>query len=265
MAPLIPEITVMEIPKNLQQLPKPKTDIRVPSWRPVEYHLTVSNRHGCDIKVNQLEEDMSDLAFERRHEKAEEEEQELWEKWTAMRQEEGKAEGGRSKSSQWREVALTLTPRLRSQRITSTASSTPGRLSPTTMARVQEICIAPIILPQTPISMTLQTATPDPKKPRLSAGPWNEMRNRMEQELNLPIMTAESEPNLRRVRNEIRRSSNSSSQQQRPSKENVGEEDEQRRSRRQERRISSSTSSSRVLKDSNVASVKAQLSRCVLL
>ena len=94
---IIPHITVIEIPENLQSK-KPKSEIQIPSWR------QVSLRGLNGIKREELEEDLSDSAFERRHQKAEEEEQMLWEKWTEMREAEGKAEGGRSKSSRWREV-----------------------------------------------------------------------------------------------------------------------------------------------------------------
>ena len=104
---------------------------------------------GEMVKKAEVEEDMSDLVFEKRHEKAEEEEQNLWEKWTIIREEEGKTGGGRSKSSGWRDVQLVDSPRKRTSRITSaqsTASSTPGRMSPVTMSKVQNICVEPVIV-----------------------------------------------------------------------------------------------------------------------
>ena len=244
---IIPHITVVEIPENLQSK-KPKSEIQIPSWR------QVSLRGLNGIKREELEEDLSDSAFERRHQKAEEEEQMLWEKWTEMREAEGKAEGGRSKSSRWREVEQhILTPRLRSQRLSSMlseASSTPGRLSPTTMSMVHEICVEPVVLP----SPRPALATPKAQ---------GEKKKRPEQRTLMSVLNEvikEEDQNLRRVRGEIRRASASSLQQ--AAKENMGKgESLQEEGKIQESRTSSSTSGSRVLKDSNLVLAKAQLSR----
>ena len=244
---IIPHITVVEIPENLQSK-KPKSEIQIPSWR------QVSLRGLNGIKREELEEDLSDSAFERRHQKAEEEEQMLWEKWTEMREAEGKAEGGRSKSSRWREVEQhILTPRLRSQRLSSMlseASSTPGRLSPTTMSMVQEICVEPVVLP---------SPRPAPATPKAQG----EKKKRPEQRTLMSVLNEvikEEDQNLRRVRGEIRRASASSLQQ--AAKENMGKgESLQEEGKIQESRTSSSTSGSRVLKDSNLVLAKAQLSR----
>ena len=244
---IIPQITVIEIPENLQSK-KQKSEIQIPSWR------QVSLRGLNGIKREELEEDLSDSAFERRHQKAEEEEQMLWEKWTEMREAEGKAEGGRSKSSRWRDVEQhILTPRLRSQRLSSLlsdASSTPGRLSPTTMSMVQEICVEPVVLP---------SPRPAPASPK-SQG---EKKKRPEQRTLMTVLNEvikEEDQNLRRVRGEIRRASGSNLQQ--AAKENLGKGDSlQDQGRSQESRTSSSTSGSRVLKDSNLVLAKAQLSR----
>ena len=244
---IIPQITVIEIPENLQSK-KQKSEIQIPSWR------QVSLRGLNGIKREELEEDLSDSAFERRHQKAEEEEQMLWEKWTEMREAEGKAEGGRSKSSRWRDVEQhILTPRLRSQRLSSLlsdASSTPGRLSPTTMSMVQEICVEPVVLP---------SPRPAPASPK-SQG---EKKKRPEQRTLMTVLNEvikEEDQNLRRVRGEIRRASGSNLQQ--ATKENLGKGDSlQDQGRSQESRTSSSTSGSRVLKDSNLVLAKAQLSR----
>ena len=244
---IIPQITVIEIPENLQSK-KQKSEIQIPSWR------QVSLRGLNGIKREELEEDLSDSAFERRHQKAEEEEQMLWEKWTEMREAEGKAEGGRSKSSRWRDVEQhILTPRLRSQRLSSLlsdASSTPGRLSPTTMSMVQEICVEPVVLP---------SPRPAPATPK-SQG---EKKKRPEQRTLMTVLNEvikEEDQNLRRVRGEIRRASGSNLQQ--AAKENLGKGDSlQDQGRSQESRTSSSTSGSRVLKDSNLVLAKAQLSR----
>lgn len=251
---VLPQITIVNIPENLQK-PEPKEEIQIPSWRPAN-----SWRHLEPVKKHDVEEDLSDAAFENRHAKAEEEEEMLWEKWTEMREEQGKETGGRSKSSRWREVELSTdlsTPRLRSQRVCSvlsTASSTPGRLSPTTMFRVQEICVEPVNLP------------PSPTFPSRSASPGGikKKRLRTETELLLPLANGitEEEPSLRRVRSEIRRSSNSSAQQQ-SVKENVGEDEEHRRGRRHDSRISSSSTTNRVLKDSNLVQIKPVHSRSV--
>ena len=244
---IIPHITVVEIPENLQSK-KPKSEIQIPSWR------QVSLRGLNGIKREELEEDLSDSAFERRHQKAEEEEQMLWEKWTEMREAEGKAEGGRSKSSRWREVEQhILTPRLRSQRLSSMlseASSTPGRLSPTTMSMVHEICVEPVVLP---------SPRPAPATPKAQG----EKKKRPEQRTLMSVLNEvikEEDQNLRRVRGEIRRASASSLQQ--AAKENIGKgENLQEEGKIQESRTSSSTSGSRVLKDSNLVLAKAQLSR----
>ena len=240
---IIPQITVIEIPENLQSK-KPKSEIQIPSWR------QVSLRGLNGIRREELEEDLSDSAFERRHQKAEEEEQMLWEKWTEMREAEGKAEGGRSKSSRWREVEQhILTPRLRSQRLSSffsEASSTPGRLSPTTMSMVQEICVEPVVLPS-----PAPAATPKPQQGEKKKRP--EQRRTLMSVLNEVIK--EEDQNVRRVRGEIRRASASSQQQ--AAKENMGKgENLEGKSR-----TSSSASGSRVLKDSNLVLAKAQLSR----
>ena len=244
---IIPQITVIEIPENLQSK-KQKSEIQIPSWR------QVSLRGLNGIKREELEEDLSDSAFERRHQKAEEEEQMLWEKWTEMREAEGKAEGGRSKSSRWRDVEQhILTPRLRSQRLSSLlsdASSTPGRLSPTTMSMVQEICVEPVVLP---------SPRPAPATPKSQS----EKKKRPEQRTLVTVLNEvikEEDQNLRRVRGEIRRASGSNLQQ--AAKENLGKGDSlQDQGRSQESRTSSSTSGSRVLKDSNLVLAKAQLSR----
>ena len=242
---IIPHITVVEIPENLQSK-KPKSEIQIPSWR------QVSLRGLNGIRREELEEDLSDSAFERRHQKAEEEEQMLWEKWTEMREAEGKAEGGRSKSSRWREVEQhILTPRLRSQRLSSMlseASSTPGRLSPTTMSMVHEICVEPVVLP---------SPRPAPATPKAQG----EKKKRPEQRTLMSVLNEvikEEDQNLRRVRGEIRRASASSLQQ--AAKENMGKRQSlQEEGKIQESRTSSS--GSRVLKDSNLVLAKAQLSR----
>ena len=247
---IIPHITVIEIPENLQPK-KQKSEIQIPSWR------QVSLRGLNGIKREELEEDLSDSAFEKRHQKAEEEEQMLWEKWTEMREAEGKAEGGRSKSSRWRDVEQHIfTPRLRSQRLSSLlsdASSTPGRLSPTTMSMVQEICVEPVVLP-----------SPKPASPTTPKS-QGEKKRRPEQRTLMSVLNEvikEEDQNLRRVRGEIRRASASSLQQ--AAKENMGKGDsslQEQKGRGQESRTSSSTSGSRVLKDSNLVLAKAQLSR----
>ena len=103
-------------------------------------------------RKEKLDEDLSDEAFIRRHEAAELEGVELWDRWKAIRAEEGKKITGRSTSSGWREADLGAdAPRLRSQRIGS--CPTPGRLSPSSMEKVKEICV----LPSTPTSVTVQT------------------------------------------------------------------------------------------------------------
>jgi len=136
------EITEVHFENNLS---KPKPEIQLPSWRRIV--SPYKSRMGSDSSNDDEDiEDMSDEVFVTRHKKAEEEEQELWEKWQAKRLEDGKAISGRSKSSGWREPDLGLnTPRLRSQRVSSMKSecSTPGRLSPATVERVKEICVEP--------------------------------------------------------------------------------------------------------------------------
>eukprot|EP00091_Calanus_sinicus_P017123 TRINITY_DN36946_c0_g1_i1.p1 TRINITY_DN36946_c0_g1~~TRINITY_DN36946_c0_g1_i1.p1 ORF type:complete len:204 (+),score=9.52 TRINITY_DN36946_c0_g1_i1:285-896(+) len=135
------EINEMHFEENLR---KPKSEIQLPGWRRIE--SPYKSRMGVDSSNNEDMEDMSDTVFVTRHAKAEEEEQQLWEKWQAKRLEDGKAITGRSKSSGWREADLDLnTPRLRSQRVSSIRSecSTPGRLSPATVERVKEICVEP--------------------------------------------------------------------------------------------------------------------------
>merc|ERR1712013_309797 len=130
----------------------------------------------------------------------------------------------------------------------SEASSTPGRLSPTTMSLVQEICVEPVVLPPTPV----------PATPKIQG----EKRKRPEQKLLTSVLnevTKEEDENKKRVRGEIRRSS-ASNQQQQATKENMGNVEEEGKS--QESRTSSSTvSGMRVLKDSNLVLAKAQLSR----
>ena len=91
---------MIELPENLQPK-KQKSEIQIPSWR------QVSLRGLNGIRPEDLEEDLSDEAFERRHRKAEEEEQMLWEKWTEMREAEGKEEGGRVATRGNKSVAST--------------------------------------------------------------------------------------------------------------------------------------------------------------
>ena len=106
-------------------------------------------------RKEKCQEDLSDEAFIRRHEAAELEEVELWDRWKCLREEEGRGVtgSGRSTSSGWREADLGLdAPRLRSQRVGSSGS--PGRLSPSSMEKVKEICV----LASTPVSVqTVQT------------------------------------------------------------------------------------------------------------
>ena len=113
---------------------KPKVDLFLPSWRVVEIPRFKKSKAG---KKEKPEEDTSDEAFNRRHSAAEEAEQKLWDHWRSVREKE-----------YGRDV---VTPRLRSERITS--CSTPGRLSPTSMDKVREICV----LPSTPTRVTVQT------------------------------------------------------------------------------------------------------------
>merc|ERR1712181_36806 len=164
----------------------------------------------------------------------------------------------------WRDVEHHIfTPRLRSQRLSSLlseASSTPGRLSPTTMSMVHEICIEPVILPSpTPAPSFSTPKSQDDRKKR-----------RPEQRTLMSVLNEvikEEDQNLRRVRGEIRRSSASSQQQ--AAKENMGKGDNsslEEQKGQGESRTSSSTSGStsagsRVLKDSNLVLAKAQLSR----
>ena len=141
------EITLHEV----NFVKKPKQEISLPSWRRVD---VARRRPG---KTWDLEEDLSDEAFIRRHEAAEAEEQILWDKWRVMREEQGKRVTGRSTLGGWRTSDLGVgAPRLRSQRLDSArseASSTPGRLSPASMDRVKEICV----LSQTPTKVTVHS------------------------------------------------------------------------------------------------------------
>merc|ERR1712192_243326 len=97
----------------------------------------------------------------------------------------------------WRDVEHHIfTPRLRSQRLSSLlseASSTPGRLSPTTMSMVHEICIEPVILPSPPPAPPASTPkSQDEKKKR-----------RPEQRTLMSVLNEvikEEDQNLRRVR-----------------------------------------------------------------
>ena len=124
---------------------KAKVELLVPGWRVVEVPKSTNRREKSD-------EDLSDEAFIRRHEAAEMEEVQLWDRWKALREDEGRKITGRSTCSGWREADLGLdAPRLRSQRVGS--CPTPGRLSPTSMEKVKEICV----LPSTPTTVTVQT------------------------------------------------------------------------------------------------------------
>ena len=113
---------------------KPKVDLFLPSWRVVEIPRFKNSKAR---KKEKPEEDTSDEAFNRRHSAAEEAEQKLWDHWRSVREKED----GRD----------VVTPRLRSERVAS--CSTPGRLSPTSMDKVREICV----LPSTPTRVTVQT------------------------------------------------------------------------------------------------------------
>merc|ERR1712192_346985 len=82
----------------------------------------------------------------------------------------------------WRDVEHHIfTPRLRSQRLSSLlseASSTPGRLSPTTMSMVHEICIEPVILPSpTPAPPASTPKSQDEKKKGRPEPSESERRN----------------------------------------------------------------------------------------
>ena len=129
-----PEIELREV----NFIKKPKVEISLPSWR--KFIIPKMKYDDDDI-----EEDLSDEAFIKRHEEAEAEEQVLWDRWRKIREDEGKKIGGRSVHSGWRQPDLDpRAPRLRSQRLSSArsdASSTPGRLSPSTMEKIKEICI----------------------------------------------------------------------------------------------------------------------------
>lgn len=131
---------------------KPKKEIFLPSWRRIDVPRLKSGK-----RREELQEDLSDEAFIRRHEAAEAEEQLLWDKWRRMREEQGKRVTGRSTLGGWRMPDLEAgAPRLRSQRLSSArseASSTPGRMSPASMDRVTEICV----LSKTPTKVTLKT------------------------------------------------------------------------------------------------------------
>ena len=118
---------------------KPKVDLSLPSWRVVQVKKSQSRQKEAP------KEDLSDEAFIRRHSLAEREEQELWDRWRSLRQEEGCAVGRREGD------LGPDAPRLRSQRVAS--CGTPGRLSPTSMDRVREICV----LPSTPTCVTVKT------------------------------------------------------------------------------------------------------------
>ena len=122
---------------------KPKVELLLPGWRVVEVAKLNSRKE-------KLDEDLSDEAFIRRHEAAEMEEVELWDRWKAIREDEGRKITGRSTSSGWREADLGPgAPRLRSERVGSCPS--PGRLSPSSLEKVKEICV----LPSTPTSVTV--------------------------------------------------------------------------------------------------------------
>ena len=79
--------------------------------------------------------------YSARHQKAEEEEQRLWDKWQTLRTEAGKQLRGRSKSRDWREVKLPA--RLRTGRVSSLQSedSFSGRLSPRS-GNLEEIIVS---------------------------------------------------------------------------------------------------------------------------
>eukprot|EP00088_Acartia_fossae_P029141 TRINITY_DN2997_c0_g1_i5.p1 TRINITY_DN2997_c0_g1~~TRINITY_DN2997_c0_g1_i5.p1 ORF type:complete len:678 (+),score=128.97 TRINITY_DN2997_c0_g1_i5:98-2131(+) len=84
-----------------QQARKPRVQIQIPSWRRVE------TGRCMDWKALPGEiENLSDEAYLERHEKAEEEEQILWESWQTLRKSIGKSCRGRSKSRRWREVNI---------------------------------------------------------------------------------------------------------------------------------------------------------------
>ena len=154
-----PDITFREI----NFVKKPKLDIFLPSWRAVELPTKLKK-----VRKEEVEEDLSDETFIRRHEEAEAEEVVLWDRWRKMREKEGKKIRGRSTLSGWRTPDLGQgAPRLRSQRVASTASSassssTGGRLSPDTVAGITGICV----LAATPTKLSLHTPdTPPSSQP----------------------------------------------------------------------------------------------------
>ena len=116
---------------------KPKVEINLPTWREV---IVPKWKSGKKVDI---EEDLSDEVFIKRHDDAEKEEQVLWEKWKKIREEEGKKISGRSNVNGWKIPDLgPQTPRLRSQRIDSSrresSSSSSGRISPSV---IREICV----------------------------------------------------------------------------------------------------------------------------
>ena len=82
-----PAITLREI----NFVKKPKLDIFLPSWRAVELPTKLKK-----VRKEEVEEDLSDETFIRRHEEAEAEEVVLWDRWRKMREKEGKKIRGRS-------------------------------------------------------------------------------------------------------------------------------------------------------------------------
>ena len=155
-----PAITLREI----NFVKKPKLDIFLPSWRAVELPTKLKK-----VRKEEVEEDLSDETFIRRHEEAEAEEVVLWDRWRKMREKEGKKIRGRSTLSGWRTPDLGQgAPRLRSQRVASTASSASssgGRLSPDTVAGITDICV----LAATPTKLRLLTPdTPSSSQPQPS-------------------------------------------------------------------------------------------------
>jgi len=144
---------------------KPKVSIQIPSWRKVPVPTGARNMEWKNMSGEI--EDLSDEAYLLRHQKAESEEQILWERWQKLREYTGeKSRGGRSKSRRWKEVVINLpeeaggsgdtTPIMaaasRSRRISSLQSEdsfSSGRLSPRT-GNLQEIMIMGTA-PPTPI------------------------------------------------------------------------------------------------------------------
>lgn len=136
---------------------KPKVSIQIPSWRRVSKSFDNWKNMPGEI------EDLSDEAYLLRHQKAESEEQILWERWQKLREYTGeKSRGGRSKSRRWKEVVInlpdggsdptSLIPAKRCRRISSLQSEdsfSSGRLSPRT-GNLQEIMIMGTA-PPTPI------------------------------------------------------------------------------------------------------------------